>query len=90
MAIASYGVIALHLIGAPLLLFRRTRLYVIAIYFVFHLMNVVLFRIGIFPWMTMAATLLFLEPDWPKRMTHKLRQWQARGMTSSRTDGARG
>jgi hypothetical protein len=26
-----------------------------------------LFQIGIFPWVAMAGTLLFLEPDWPRR-----------------------
>ncbi len=66
-ALAAYGVIALHIIGAPLLLFRRTRGYVMVLYFAFHLMNHFLFRIGIFPWVTMAGTLLFLEPDWPRR-----------------------
>ena len=66
-ALASYGVIVLHVIGAPLLLFRRTRGYVMAAYFAFHLANHFLFRIGIFPWMTMAGTLMFLDPDWPRR-----------------------
>ncbi len=66
-AIASYGVIAVHLIGAPLLLFRRTRVPTIAVYFAFHLANHFLFTIGIFPWLTMAATLIFLDPDWPRQ-----------------------
>ena len=30
-------------------------------------MNHFLFNIGIFPWVAMAGTLLFLEPDWPRR-----------------------
>ena len=67
-AIASYGVIFLHVVGAPLLLFRRTRIPVMIVYFVFHLMNHFMFRIGIFPWMTMAATLIFLDPNWPKQV----------------------
>jgi hypothetical protein len=66
-AIASYGSIAIHIIGAPLLLFRRTRGWTMAIYFAFHLANHFLFRIGIFPWVAMAGTLMFLEPDWPRR-----------------------
>ena len=66
-AVAAYGAIAVHLIGAPLLLFRRTRAYVMVIYFAFHLMNHFLFQIGIFPWLTMAGTLMFFEPDWPRR-----------------------
>ncbi len=70
-AIASYGVIVLHVVGAPLLLFRRTRGWVIVIYFAFHLLNHFFFRIGIFPWLAMAGTLMFLEPDWPIRALRK-------------------
>lgn len=76
-ALASYGVIAIHLIGAPLLLFRRTRIPAIIVYFAFHLSNHFMFTIGIFPWLTMAATLLFLDPDWPKKAI----QWLARKTT---------
>lgn len=66
-ATAAYGVTALHLVGAPLLLFRRTRACVIVVYAAFHLSNHFMFQIGIFPWLTMAGTLMFLEPDWPRR-----------------------
>jgi hypothetical protein len=45
-----------------------------AIYFVFHLANHFLFQIGIFPWVAMAGTLLFLEPDWPRRALRWVRQ----------------
>ena len=83
-ALASYGVIALHIIGAPLLLFRRTRGYVMVVYFAFHLANHFLFRIGIFPWMTMAGTLMFLEPDWPRRALRWARQGAARVLARSR------
>ncbi|MCG8440549.1 MAG: HTTM domain-containing protein, partial [Caulobacterales bacterium] len=66
-AVGVYGSILLHLIGAPLLLWRRTRLYVFALYCCFHFMNHVLFKIGIFPWLTIAGTLIFFAPDWPRR-----------------------
>ena len=79
-ALASYGSIALHIIGAPLLLFRRTRGYVMVAYFAFHLSNHFMFQIGIFPWMTMAGTLLFLEPDWPRRALRWLRQSAIRAL----------
>ncbi len=85
-AIAAYGVIALHVIGAPLLLFRRTRPYAIVVYFAFHLMNHFMFRIGIFPWLAMAGTLLFLEPDWPRRLLHRATHWL--GRLTSPTTGA--
>lgn len=72
-AVASYGVIAIHIVGAPLLLFRRTRIPAIIVYFAFHLSNHFMFTIGIFPWLTMAATLLFLDPDWPKQVLASMR-----------------
>ena len=66
--LGAYGAILLHLVGAPLLLFRKTRLWVLAVYFVFHIMNHIVFNIGIFPWFTLFASTLFLDPDWPKRL----------------------
>ncbi len=88
-AIAAYGAIALHLVGAPLLLFRRTRAYTIVIYFVFHLMNHFMFQIGIFPWVAMAGTLMFLEPDWPRRALHRTLRWAKRALPrpSEASDG---
>lgn len=62
-----WGTIALHILGAPLLLWRRTRLAMFGIYCVFHAANAFFFPIGIFPWLTIAATTIFLAPDWPRR-----------------------
>lgn len=73
-AVAAYGVIALHLIGAPLLFWRRVRPYVFAVYVGFHLVNHVTFSIGIFPWFTIAGTLIFFEPDWPRRLLERIRR----------------
>ena len=66
-ALASYGVIVLHLIGAPLLLFKKTRLPVFLVYCMFHIINTFVFDIGIFPWLTIAVTLLLFDPDWPRQ-----------------------
>jgi vitamin K-dependent gamma-carboxylase len=66
--LAAWGTVALHILGAPLLLWRRTRLAVFLIYCVFHVSNAILFNIGIFPWITIAVTLIFFEPDWPQRV----------------------
>ncbi len=71
-ALAAYGVIALHLVGAPLLLFKQTRVYVLVVYASFHCLNHFVFTIGIFPWMTLFASLLCLEPDWPRRAWSKV------------------
>ncbi len=63
----AWGTIVLHIVGAPLLLWRRTRLPVFLIYCVFHAANSGFFNIGIFPWLTIAATTIFFDPDWPRR-----------------------
>lgn len=71
-AIAAYGIIILHLVGAPLLLWKRTRLAVFIIYGCFHILNHYVFNIGIFPWFTLMASLLFFDPDWPRQFKHFL------------------
>lgn len=67
-AIAAYGVIVLHVIGAPLLLWKRTRLIVFCVYACFHTLNHFTFNIGIFPWITLFASLVFFDPDWPRQV----------------------
>ncbi|MCX7643856.1 MAG: HTTM domain-containing protein [Rhodobacteraceae bacterium] len=68
----TWGTIALHLLGAPLLLWRRTRLAVFLVYCLFHSLNAMFFNIGIFPWLTIAATTIFFAPDWPGRLLARL------------------
>lgn len=65
--IASYGSILLHILGAPLLLFKRTRIWIFLFYAVFHSTNAYLFNIaiGVFPWITLALTTIFFQPHWP-------------------------
>ncbi|MDP5307440.1 HTTM domain-containing protein [Paracoccus spongiarum] len=72
---AAWGTTALHLIGATLLLWRRSRLAIFAVYYVFHAANAILFNIGIFPWLTIAATTIFFSPDWPRRAARRLMAW---------------
>ncbi len=74
-ATAAYGVIVLHIIGAPLLLWKRTRLAVFCIYAAFHTLNHFVFSIGIFPWFTLFASLLFFNPAWPKHLLTRLRSY---------------
>lgn len=73
-AVAAYGSILLHLVGAPLLLFKRTRLYVLAAYACFHVTNAFVFNIGIFPWFTLFASLILFDADWPRQFWNWLRQ----------------
>lgn len=70
--VAAHGVVVLHLIGAPLLLLRRTRLPVFVLYVGFHLASAILFRIGMFSWLTLAGTLMFFDPDWPRAVWRRL------------------
>jgi vitamin K-dependent gamma-carboxylase len=67
----AWGTVALHVLGAPLLLWKRTRLAIFLVYCGFHISNSILFNIGIFPWITIAVTLIFFEPDWPQRLARR-------------------
>jgi len=71
-AVAAYGIIILHVIGAPLLLWKRTRFAVFMCYACFHILNHFTFNIGIFPWLTLFGTLVFFDPDWPKQAANKI------------------
>jgi hypothetical protein len=82
-AVAAYGIIILHCLGAPLLLWRRARIYVFCMYAAFHILNHFVFSIGIFPWLTLVATLIFFDPDWPKQLWRRVRNLF--GITASQT-----
>ncbi|MEZ0275974.1 MAG: HTTM domain-containing protein, partial [Roseimicrobium sp.] len=64
----AYGGLLFDLLVIPLLLWKPTRWlgYLWAVSF--HLINASLFNIGIFPWFMLCATLLYLPPDFPKRI----------------------
>ena len=50
------------------LLWRRSRPFAYVVVVVFHVMTWVLFPIGMFPWIMIAATLVFFSPEWPRRL----------------------
>jgi vitamin K-dependent gamma-carboxylase len=64
----TYGGLLLDLSIVPLLLWRRTRLAAFCLAVAFHLINARAFTIGVFPWLAIAATTLFLSPSWPRRV----------------------
>jgi hypothetical protein len=66
--VGTWGTVALHVLGAPLLLWHRTRLATFLVYCAFHASNSAFFNIGIFPWLTIAATTIFFAPDWPLQL----------------------
>jgi len=63
----TYGGLLFDLLVVPCLLWRKTRAVAFVCAFAFHLMNSQLFQIGIFPWLMIGATTIFLPPDWPRR-----------------------
>ncbi len=69
----SYAGLAFDLSVTPLLLWRRTRWIGFAGAVGFHLMNSRMFEIGIFPYVMLAATTMFFDPDWPIRLARRLR-----------------
>ncbi|MDB4972254.1 MAG: Vitamin K-dependent gamma-carboxylase [Myxococcaceae bacterium] len=50
------------------LLHRRTRPFAYGAVVFFHLMTARLFQIGLFPYLMIVGSLLFLAPDWPRRL----------------------
>jgi vitamin K-dependent gamma-carboxylase len=68
---AAWGTIALHILGAPLLLWHRTRPWIFVVYCAFHISNSMFFNIGIFPWLTIAVSTIFFAPDWPQRLLRR-------------------
>lgn len=63
-----HGGLWFDLLVGPALLWRRTRPLAVIASVVFHVSNAYLFSIGVFPWFMLAATTLFLEPSWPRRL----------------------
>lgn len=69
MAIAmAYAGLILDLFIVPALLFKKTRTIGFMLIVMFHLMNSRLFSIGIFPWFMIAATCLYFNPDWFRKL----------------------
>lgn len=64
----AYGGVAFDLLIAPALVWRKTRPLAAVAAVGFHVSNMHLFSIGVFPWLMLAATTLFLAPDWSLRI----------------------
>ncbi|CAN5593920.1 HTTM domain-containing protein [soil metagenome] len=75
----AYGALVLDLSIVFLLLYRPTRTAAFVVVTLFHLLNVWLFGLFIFPWLMIAATTLFFEPDWPERVGRRIpHRWRPR------------
>ena len=71
----TYGGLLFDLLVVPALLWPRTRVIAFTFALFFHLMNAWQFNIDVFPWFMIAATTLFLHPNWPRRIAAR---WRAR------------
>ena len=64
----SYSGLLIDLLAVPLLVYRKTRLPMFIVLVLFHFTNDQLFSIGIFPWLAIGATTVFLAPSWPAKV----------------------
>lgn len=65
---ASWGAAAFDCTIVGWLLWRRSRPWAYAVLVIFHIATWILFAIGVFPWVMIAAALVFFDPDWPRRL----------------------
>lgn len=70
-SVAYFGIIYDAFI-IPALLYKPTRFVAIALSFFFHLFNSIVFQIGIFPYMSLAFMLFFIDPLWLRSKTKRL------------------
>lgn len=68
-----YAGLLIDLLFVFYMLDRRTRVFGYLLVASFHIANARLFGIGIFPWLMIAATLIYFPPGWPRRVLHDLR-----------------
>jgi hypothetical protein len=67
----SYGGLLLDLLIVPALLWRRTRPIALAAALLFHLINALIFNIGIFPWLMIGTLPLFFSIAWWRRTNER-------------------
>ncbi|WP_425422417.1 HTTM domain-containing protein [Phaeodactylibacter xiamenensis] len=68
----AYGGLLLDLFVVFFLVFKRTRPWAFAAVLFFHFMNLLVFSIGIFPFLSVTLTALYFAPDFPRRFVHWL------------------
>ena len=82
----AWGSIAFDLLVVPLLLWPLTRKPAFMLAIAFHLVNAALFRIGVFPWLMIGATLVFFQPEWPRHLWRQRRRAAAHRANSGGAD----
>jgi vitamin K-dependent gamma-carboxylase len=81
---ASWAGAAFDCLVIPALCWKRTRPFAWCALVVFHVATWRLFPIGVFPWVMIAASTVFFDPDWPRRLLGRvgLRVGAVRAATS--------
>jgi hypothetical protein len=69
---SSWAGAAFDCLIVPALLWKRTRFAAWCTIVVFHVLTWRLFPIGVFPWVMIAVSTLFFEPDWPRRVASRI------------------
>ncbi len=72
--VMSYGGLFLDLFIVPLLLYKRTRWFGFFALLFFHITNVMIFKIGIFPWLSICLSALYFSPSFPRIVGSWLQQ----------------
>ena len=80
----SYGGILFDLGIVWVLLYKPTRTLGLLLVCFFHLSNVIMFHIGIFPWLMLFATPLFFAPDWPHRLLTRCSDYRLKDVKGQR------
>lgn len=68
----AYVGLLLDLTVVVFLLNRRTRPWAFALVICFHLLNMLIFNIGIFPYLSVSLTALYFPPDFPGKIIDRL------------------
>ncbi|MCC6145342.1 MAG: HTTM domain-containing protein, partial [Candidatus Hydrogenedentes bacterium] len=68
----SYSGLVFDLSIGFLLLYRPTRYWALIPLLTFHLMNAYLWKIGVFPWLAIASTVVFFDPGMPRRWLRRI------------------
>ena len=69
-----FGGLLLDLLAPLLLLWRRSRPFMMTAVLLFHFMNDRLFSIGIFPWFMILASMMFFPSDWPRQFVRAIQE----------------
>ena len=70
----AYSALLFDLLVVPLLVWRKTRAVAFCACILFHLLNMYMFTLAIFPILGIAYTAMFFSPDWPRRWLNWFRR----------------